>query len=59
MQLYNSSKCVQSESSIYPSPPPITPQTQEFIKWMLKLTVAFISGQHWINTVYNTVDTEV
>lgn len=44
MQLYNPSKYIQSESPIYPSPPPIIPQTQQLIKWMLKLMVAFISG---------------
>lgn len=44
MQLYNPSKYIQSESPIYPSLPQITPQTQQFINWMLKLMAAFISG---------------
>lgn len=59
MQLYNPSKCIQSESPTHPSLPPITPQMQQFIKWMLKLMVAFISWYHWINTVYNTVEADV
>lgn len=56
MQLYHPSKCIQSESPTHPSPPPITPQTPQFIKWMLKLYGCFY---FIVAPYYNVVDTEV